>query len=130
MDKEALGYYFALFNEIGIIGQLSRAVMEAELPDGLLASHFSVLNHLIRVKDGQTPLKLAQALGGNLEAKLVFQLRVPAARLDRLDQIMPILLHEFATRRRPHHAEIDLQDVLDRATILERRGANNGAGGI
>ena len=61
MDKEALGYYFALFNEIGIIQQLSRAAMEAELPDGLLQSHFGVLNHLIRVKDGQTPLKLASA---------------------------------------------------------------------
>lgn len=61
MDKDAVGYYFALFNEIGIIGQLSRARMEAELPDGLLSSHFGVLNHLIRVKDGQTPLKLASA---------------------------------------------------------------------
>ncbi len=62
MDKEeAIGYYFALFNEIGIIGQLSRARMEAELPNGLLSSHFGVLNHLIRVKDGQTPLKLASA---------------------------------------------------------------------
>ena len=61
MDKDALGYYFALFNEIGIIGQLSRAVMEAELPDGLLSSHFGILNHLIRVKNGQTPLKLASA---------------------------------------------------------------------
>lgn len=61
MDKESLGYYFALFNEIGIIGQLSRAVMEAELPDGLLSSHFGILNHLIRVKNGQTPLKLATA---------------------------------------------------------------------
>ena len=38
MDKDAVGYYFALFNEIGIIGQLSRARMEAELPDGLLSS--------------------------------------------------------------------------------------------
>lgn len=61
MDKDAVGYYFALFNEIGIIGQLSRALMEAELPDGLLSSHFGVLNHLIRVKDGQTPLTLATA---------------------------------------------------------------------
>ena len=61
MDKDALGYYFALFNEIGIIQQLSRAVMEAELPEGLMQSHFGVLNHLIRVKDGQTPLKLANA---------------------------------------------------------------------
>jgi DNA-binding MarR family transcriptional regulator len=35
--------------------------MEAELPDGLLLPHFSVLNHLIRVQDGQTPLALANA---------------------------------------------------------------------
>ena len=46
---------FQLFNEIGIIGQLSRAMFEARLPDGLLLTHFTVINHLIRVKDGQTP---------------------------------------------------------------------------
>ena len=61
LSGQEIGYYFALFNEIGIISQLSRAVMEEELPHGLLVSHFSVLNHLIRVKDGQTPLKLASA---------------------------------------------------------------------
>ena len=55
------GTLFAFFNEIGIIGQLSRAVMETELPDGLIAPHFSVVNHLVRVKDGQTPLVLARA---------------------------------------------------------------------
>ena len=52
---------FALFNEIGIIEQLSRAMFEARLPKGVLASHFSVLNHLIRVADGRTPLELARA---------------------------------------------------------------------
>jgi DNA-binding MarR family transcriptional regulator len=31
------------------------------LPKGLLASHFSVLNHPIRVSDGRTPLELATA---------------------------------------------------------------------
>lgn len=56
-----LNAYFALFNEIGIIEQLSRAFLEAQLPDGIIAPHFAVLNHLTRVKDGQTPLKLAQA---------------------------------------------------------------------
>lgn len=61
MDSKLLSLYFALFNEIGIIEQLSRALFEARLPDGFLISHFSVLNHLIRVKDGRTPLELARA---------------------------------------------------------------------
>ncbi|MBM7066437.1 MarR family winged helix-turn-helix transcriptional regulator [Actibacterium sp. 188UL27-1] len=58
---DALPLYFRLFNEIGIIEQLSRALLEAQLPAGMLVSHFSVLNHLIRVKDGRTPLELARA---------------------------------------------------------------------
>jgi DNA-binding MarR family transcriptional regulator len=52
---------FALFNEIGIIEQLSRAMFEARLPKGVLVSHFAVLNHLVRVGDGRTPLELATA---------------------------------------------------------------------
>ncbi|MEO0357477.1 MAG: MarR family transcriptional regulator [Pseudomonadota bacterium] len=52
---------FEFFNEIGIIAQLSRALFEARLPNGLLVTHFSVLNHLIRVRDGQTPLAIARA---------------------------------------------------------------------
>jgi DNA-binding MarR family transcriptional regulator len=55
------GLYFRLFNEIGIISQLSRAMFEARLPDGLVLPHFTVINHLIRVQDGQTPLALARA---------------------------------------------------------------------
>jgi DNA-binding MarR family transcriptional regulator len=53
--------YFALFNEIGILEQLSRAMFEARLPDGILVSQFAVLNHLIRVRDGRTPLDLSRA---------------------------------------------------------------------
>lgn len=53
--------FFALLNEVGIIEQLGRATFEARLPKGFLVSHFAVLNHLIRVRDGQTPLALAQA---------------------------------------------------------------------
>lgn len=53
--------YFQFFNEVGIIEQLSRAMMEARLPDGFLITHFSVLNHLIRVGDGRTPLAIATA---------------------------------------------------------------------
>ncbi|MEL7100032.1 MAG: MarR family transcriptional regulator [Pseudomonadota bacterium] len=61
MRQDDLPLYFQLFNEIGIISQLSRAAAEAEFEDGLLMTHFSVLNHLIRVRDGQTPLALARA---------------------------------------------------------------------
>lgn len=61
MKNEDMPLYFGLFNEIGIIEQLSRALFEARLPDGFLISHFTVLNHLIRVQDGQTPLTLANA---------------------------------------------------------------------
>ncbi|WP_419909328.1 MarR family winged helix-turn-helix transcriptional regulator [Hoeflea sp.] len=61
MDSKTLSLYFSLFNEIGIIEQLSRTLFEARLPKGFLVSHFSVLNHLIRVRDGQTPLQIANA---------------------------------------------------------------------
>ncbi|QBF30760.1 MarR family winged helix-turn-helix transcriptional regulator [Thalassococcus sp. S3] len=53
--------FFPVFNEIGIIEQLSRTLLEAKLPKGLIGPHFSVLNHLIRVADGRTPVELARA---------------------------------------------------------------------
>ncbi len=52
---------FAFFNEVGIINQLASAMFEARLPPGFLVSQFAVLNHLIRVQDGRTPLDLARA---------------------------------------------------------------------
>jgi DNA-binding MarR family transcriptional regulator len=61
MDSDSRHVYFGFFNEIGIIAQLSRALMEARLPEGLILPHFSVLNHLVRVGDGATPQKLARA---------------------------------------------------------------------
>ncbi len=61
MRDADLPQLFRLFNEIGIIEQLGRSLFEARLPDGVLVSHFSVLNNLMRVADGRTPLQLAQA---------------------------------------------------------------------
>ncbi len=52
---------FAFFTQIGILEQLSRTLLEARLPDGITVSHFSVLNHLIRVSDGRTPVELSRA---------------------------------------------------------------------
>lgn len=53
--------WFAVLNEVGIIEQLARAMLEARLPPGFLQSHFAVLNHLVRVGDGRTPLEIARA---------------------------------------------------------------------
>jgi len=53
--------YFALMNEIGIIAQLGRTLMESRLPEGLNQPQFSVLNHLARLGDGRTPLSMARA---------------------------------------------------------------------
>lgn len=58
--------YFRFFNEIGIIHQLATTILETHLPDGLLAPHFAVLNHLARLHDGpadagRTPLAMARA---------------------------------------------------------------------
>lgn len=52
---------FTFFNEVGILAQLSRALFEARLPPGFTLSQFAVLNHLVRVGDGRTPLQLARA---------------------------------------------------------------------
>ena len=61
MPDRDLPTYFSFFTEVGIIAQLGRALFEARLPHGLLLPHFSVLNHLVRVRDGRTPLELASA---------------------------------------------------------------------
>ncbi len=61
MDKADQGVFFQFFNEIGIIEQLARTMFEARLPKGMVLNHFTVINHLIRVKDGQTPVQLARA---------------------------------------------------------------------
>lgn len=53
--------YFTFFNEIGIIGQLSGTLFQKKLPEGFLVSHFSVLNHLVRLGDAKTPLSIARA---------------------------------------------------------------------
>lgn len=61
MSDNAMLDYFRLFNEIGIIGQLSRNMLEARLPPGFVLAQFSVLNHLVRVGDGRTPVAIARA---------------------------------------------------------------------
>ena len=52
---------FTYFNEIGIIAQLSNALFERNLPEGLNNSQFGVLNWFSRVDSQATPGRLATA---------------------------------------------------------------------
>lgn len=61
MPDDTPATYFKVFNEIAIIEQLSRTLLEARLPDGLIAPHFTVLNHLIRLGDGRALIDMARA---------------------------------------------------------------------
>jgi DNA-binding MarR family transcriptional regulator len=60
LDTHAL--WFEVFNEIGIIEQLSRNAFERVLPDGLSLAGFTVLNHFVRLQKTQAnPSELASA---------------------------------------------------------------------
>ncbi|MDO6963327.1 MarR family winged helix-turn-helix transcriptional regulator [Rhizobium alvei] len=61
-DKPDLGQIFRLFNEIGIVAQLSGAAFEKVMPGTMTLPQFTVLNHLVRLGDGRTPLEIARAL--------------------------------------------------------------------
>jgi DNA-binding MarR family transcriptional regulator len=53
---------FRFLNEIGIVAQLSGNAFERTMPDGMTLPQFVVLNHLIRLGGGKTPLDLARAM--------------------------------------------------------------------
>ncbi len=53
---------FGFFNEVGIINQLSTAILAQCLPDGVHPSHFSIVNHLVRTGDGKSPVRIAAAM--------------------------------------------------------------------
>ena len=60
-DSDPAGVIFKLFNEIGIINQLSTARFARVLAPDLNPSEFGVLNHFVRLGDGKSPTYLAKA---------------------------------------------------------------------
>jgi DNA-binding MarR family transcriptional regulator len=52
---------FPVFNEIGIIAQLSQRLFESVMPAGMTLAQFSVLNHFVRLGGDRTPAALADA---------------------------------------------------------------------
>lgn len=61
-DNSNADEVFGFFTEIGIINQLLTAMLAKSLPDGVHPSHFAILNHLTRMGDGKTPVRIASAM--------------------------------------------------------------------
>lgn len=59
--EDGAAAYFRLFNEIGIIAQLSGNKLERVLPEGMSLAQFSVLNHFCRLGGAWSPTRLAAA---------------------------------------------------------------------
>jgi len=103
---------FQVFNEVGIINQLSSAQFGRVLgPLGLGQSEFGVLNHFVRVGDGTTPSRLASnfqmskpsmtAILGKLQAKGLVE--ITGSEEDRRKKIVTIT--EAGRRARQHAVE-------------------------
>lgn len=60
-DSDPASIVFTLFNEIGIINQLSTARFAKVLAPDLNPTEFGVLNHFVRLGDGKSPSYLAKA---------------------------------------------------------------------
>jgi DNA-binding MarR family transcriptional regulator len=84
-EKAAGPHTFAVLNEIAIIGQLSGNAFVKVLPDGLQLAQFGVLNHMVRVGDGWTPVKLASAFQVTKGAMTNTLQRLEARALARIE---------------------------------------------
>ena len=100
-QTDELDTAFALFNEIGIIAQLSINQMQRTMPHGLTQSQFAVLNWFLRVDEQATPGRLARAFQvtkgamtntlGKLEAKGFISVRPdPDSGRRKLVQLTPL----------------------------------------
>ncbi|OYY64285.1 MarR family winged helix-turn-helix transcriptional regulator [Sphingomonas sp. 28-62-11] len=70
---------FGFFNEIGIISQLSSALFQRLLPEGVHVAHFAIMNHMVRLGDDRTPQQLASAMQVT-KATMTHSLKVLEAR--------------------------------------------------
>jgi DNA-binding MarR family transcriptional regulator len=124
---------FRIFNEIGIIAQLSQTRFETVMPDGMTLAQFTVLNHLVRLGGPKSPLTLARAFQvtkatmsstlGRLEAKrLVSVVPDPADGRGKLVDITDtgrVMRETCVEAVTPHLAEMaQIPDLPDLQTLL------------
>ncbi|MCR9270417.1 MAG: MarR family transcriptional regulator [Hyphomonadaceae bacterium] len=119
-DSQAAGIVFTLFNEIGIINQLSTARFTKVLAPDLNPSEFGVLNHFVRLGDGKTPSYLAKAFQmtkpsmtailGKLERKGYVE--IIGSEEDRRRKIITITKAGRAARQRGIDAMAPLAEIV------------------
>tara|TARA_R100001039_G_scaffold37188_1_gene35159 strand:- start:4149 stop:4628 length:480 start_codon:yes stop_codon:yes gene_type:complete len=119
---------FDVLNEVGIIAQLSRTLLESRLEGGLTQQHFGVLNHLVRLGDGRAPLEVARAfqvpktsmshtLAGLEKRGLIRMLPNPADGRGKL-----IYLNDEGRKLREHAVTAIVPDVL---ALIPQFGADD-----
>jgi DNA-binding MarR family transcriptional regulator len=134
-DSDPNRLIFTLFNEIGIINQLSTARFARVLAPDLNPSEFGVLNHFARLGDGKTPSYLAKAFQmtkpsmtailGKLERK--GYVAIVGSKEDRRQKIVTLTEAGRAARNKGIQAMAPLaskvlesQDLSDLQAILPK----------
>ncbi|MEL6728340.1 MAG: MarR family transcriptional regulator [Pseudomonadota bacterium] len=118
--SKSAGTVFTLFNEIGIINQLSTARFTKVLAPDLNPSEFSVLNHFVRLGDGKSPSYLASvfqvtkpsmtAILGKLEHKGYVE--IVGSEEDRRRKVVTITKSGRAARERGIEAMAPLAAIV------------------
>ncbi len=126
-DSDSAGTVFTLFNEIGIINQLSTARFARALAPDLNPSEFGVLNHFVRLGDQKSPSYLAKAFQmtkpsmtailGKLQSKGYVE--IVSSEADRRRKIVTITKAGRAARQRGMAAMAPLATL-----ILENQDLN------
>ena len=119
-DSDPHRLIFTLFNEIGIIQQLSTARFSRVLAPDLNPSEFGVLNHFVRLGDGKTPTYLAKAFQmtkpsmtailGKLERKGYVE--ITGSKDDRRQKIVTLTDAGRAARSKGLEAMAPLADIV------------------
>ena len=119
-DSDPHRLIFTLFNEIGIIQQLSTARFSRVLAPDLNPSEFGVLNHFVRLGDGKTPTYLAKAFQmtkpsmtailGKLERKGYIE--IVASKEDRRQKIVTLTEAGRPARGKGLQAMAPLADIV------------------
>lgn len=119
-DSDPHRLIFTLFNEIGIIQQLSTARFSRVLAPDLNPSEFGVLNHFVRLGDGKTPTYLAKAFQmtkpsmtailAKLERKRYVE--ISGSKNDRRQKIVTLTEQGRAARGKGLEAMAPLADIV------------------
>lgn len=119
-DSDPGARIFTLFNEIGIINQLSTSRFARVLAPDLNPSEFSVLNHCVRLPGEKSPSRLAKAFQmtkpsmtailAKLESKAYVQIK--GSDTDRRRKIVTITDAGRAARARGIAAMAPLAEIV------------------